>query len=182
MASSILISERPRPFWQIPIAAFFFTIATVLLIIVVYRIKFTEEYIKMALKQLYTIICLISIGVGFCYKKQIQIDVKNSRFKPTMVIGPFKLGQWHTINNYKYVSVFLQPLVDGSTTFQVNLWYDQNKHFELYYIDDYTEAFLMGYDLSEQLNIDLLDATVPNNFKWVNKDKWNAKIRRHTSK
>lgn len=180
LKSNLIISERQRPIWQIPVAAFFFTIATALLIVLLYRLKFSEEGIKIGLSQLSSVICLIAIAVGFCYKKQIQIDIKNSRFKPTIVIGPIKFGQWHTIKNYKYVSVFLQPLVDGSTTFEVNLWYDHNKHFELYFIDDYTEAFLLGYNLSEQLNIDLLDATVPNDFKWVDKNAWKAKMLKDT--
>ena len=182
MKSNIIVSERPRPIWQIPIAAFFFTFATILLLSLVYDLKFTEDDLKIAIKKLYSVMWLVSIGTGFCYKKQIQVDVKNSKFKPTIVIGPVKLGQWNTINNYKYVSVFLQPLVDGTTTFEVNLWYDHNKHFELYYVNDYTEAFLIGYELSEQLNIDLLDATVPNDFKWVDKDEWKAKIHEDTSK
>jgi hypothetical protein len=181
MTPNIIVSERPRPIWQIPVAALFFTIAAMFLISLVYRLKFNEEHIILALHQLDAVLWFSSIGVMFCYKKQIQIDIKNSRFKPAIAIGPIKIGRWQTIKNYKYISVFLQPLVDGSTTFEVNLWYDHNKHFELYFIDDYTEAFLIGYDLSEQLNIDLLDATVPNDFKWVDKNAWKAKIREGTS-
>ena len=34
----------------------------------------------------------------------------------------------------------------------------------------------MGFDLSEQLGIDLLDATTPNDYKWINKDEWRKKL------
>ena len=71
------------------------------------------------------------------------------------------LGQWKKIPKPEYVSVFQQASSQGSSSFIVNLWYDKNKHWELYTNTDYEEAFLMGFDLSEQLDITLLNATTP---------------------
>jgi len=58
----------------------------------------------------------------------------------------------------------------GKKIFEVNLWYDKNKHWELYEKHDFAEAFAIGFEISELLNIDLLDATKPNNYKWVDKE------------
>lgn len=171
-----IISESPRPIWQIPIAALFFTITTLLILLALYQIEFTEKGLIIFLHRIKPCIFFVSIGIGFTLTKSIHIDIENSKFRPTYNIGPLKIGSWQTIKNYEYVSVFHQPTVGGDYIFEVNLWYDNNKHFELYEEDNYKEAFLIGYELSEQLNIDLLDATEPNNFKWVDKDEWKTKM------
>ncbi|WP_299105952.1 hypothetical protein [uncultured Winogradskyella sp.] len=171
-----IISESPRPIWQIPIAALFFTITTLLILLALYQIEFTEKGLIIFLHRIKPCIFFVSIGIGFTLTKSIHIDIENSKFRPTYNIGPLKIGSWQTIKNYEYVSVFHQPIIGGDYIFEVNLWYDNNKHFELYEEDNYKEAFLIGYELSEQLNIDLLDATEPNNFKWVDKDKWKTKM------
>ncbi|MDN3491777.1 hypothetical protein [Winogradskyella bathintestinalis] len=180
MKPNIIISESARPIWQIPIAALFFTIATVILILGLYNLTFTEKGLIVFLYELKSSILFIAPGIGFTLTKSIHIDITNSRFRPTFNVGPLKFGSWQTIKNYEYVSVFHQPTINGDYVFEVNLWYDQNKHFELYEENDYKEAFLIGYELSEQLHIDLLDATVPNNFQWVNKDEWKSKIASET--
>ncbi|WP_299102490.1 hypothetical protein [uncultured Winogradskyella sp.] len=181
MKPNTIISESPRPIWQIPIAALFFSIATLIILFALYNIEFNE---KGFIKFIYGIepsIYLVSIGIAFTLTKSIHIDIKNSRFRPTYNIGPIKFGSWQTIKNYQYVSVFHQPTIGGDYIFEVNLWYDTNKHFELYEEHDYQEAFLIGFDLSEQLNIDLLDATEPNNFKWVDKEAWKIKMNSGTT-
>ena len=176
MKPNTIISESARPIWQIPIAALFFTVATFILLFALYDIHLSEEGFILFLHRLEPCIIFVSIAIGFTLTKSIHIDIENSRFRPTYNIGPVKLGSWQTIKNYQYVSVFHQPTIGGDYIFEVNLWYDNNKHFELYEEDNYKEAFLIGYELSEQLNIDLLDATEPNNFKWVDKDEWKTKM------
>ena len=176
MKSNIIISESDRPIWQIPIAALFFSVATIIILIALYKIEFTEKGLILFLNRIKPSILFVAIGIGFTLTKSIHIDIENSKFRPTYNIGPLKFGQWQKIENYEYVSVFQQPLQYGGYIFEVNLWYDKNKHFELYEEHDYKEAFIIGYELSEQLNIDLLDSTEPNNFKWIDKDEWKAKM------
>lgn len=176
MKSKIIISESNRPIWQIPVAAFLFTAALGLTIKLIYKTRLNNEQITSIIGGFEPVILLTAIGISFCSRKKIYIDIKNSRFKPSIEVGPIKVGKWKTIINYKYVSVFHQPLSNGGSVFEVNLWYDKNKHFKLYEQNDYKEAFLMGYDLSEELDIDLLDATIPNDFKWIDKDEWKSKI------
>ncbi len=176
MKSNIIISESNRPIWQIPIAALFFTMAFGLISYRFFIWATTNSPLNLRLIDFEGVIYLGAIGISFTSRKRIHIDISKSRFRPTIEIGPLKIGKWQTIKNYQYVSVFHQPLVNGAYIFEVNLWYDNNKHFELYAKDNYNEAFLIGYDLSEELNIDLLDATVPNDFKWIDKDEWKAKM------
>jgi len=164
-----IVSERNRPFWKLIIASLFFTIAVAVLILHVFDVQWLDENIREIGGRFNLVIYLTVIGVGFSFQKRVHIDIKKSRFRSTFEVGPIKLGQWKTIKNYEYISIFHQPLVDGNKIYEVNLWYDKNKHWELYEKYDYEEAFRVGYKTSELLNIRLLDATIPNNYKWINK-------------
>lgn len=171
----IIIAETSRPIWQTILAALSFTACAY-----VFWLYFSEspetsdiethrDYMEMGVFFLIT-------GIGLCYKRGIQIKPLTKEFKATFEIGPLVLGQWKKIPDPEYVSVFQQILKGGGYTFEVNLWYDRNKHWELYTHSDYREAFLIGFDLSEELDIDLLDATTPNDYKWVDKDTWREQL------
>jgi hypothetical protein len=47
------------------------------------------------------------------------------------------------------------------------MWVKRNKSFTLYESGDLATAFSMGENTAKTLKVDLLDATVPNDFKWV---------------
>lgn len=174
MKGSIIISEKNRPFWQLPIAALFFTASFAMLFISLYILNWSfDAFIDMVYGLEFTVL-LSLIGIGFCSQKRIYIDLEKSRFKPTLEIGFIKIGKWTTIYDYEYVSVFYDPSKGESNQFEVNLWYDRNKHFELYSRNNFEDAMSVGYDLSEQLNIDLLDATVRNDQKWIDKEALKA--------
>ena len=66
-------------------------------------------------------------------------------------------------------------------TISLKSTYDTNKHWELYTNTDYRDAFLIGFDLSEQLDIDLLDATTPNDYKWIDKEQWREQLNETSS-
>ncbi|MCD2258008.1 hypothetical protein [Psychroserpens luteolus] len=180
MDESIVVSERNRPIWQIPIAALCFTFAVYLIYSLITDVEWSMQNRRHIIDEYIFIVIVITIGIGFCSQKRIHIDLKNSRFRPTVEIGNFKYGKWKTIHNYEYVSVFQQLLSHGST-FEVNLWYDTNKHFQLYERDSFKDALIVGYHLSEELNIDLLDATNPRDSVWVDKEAWKRKMNEHAS-
>lgn len=172
----IIVSGSKRPFWQIFMASLIFTLATALLFWIIYNTFLRPEVSLTSLKSSRIVIYLVGIGTLFCFKKSVYIDLSQSRFRSTFEIGPLKMGQWKTIQSYEYVSVFHQPLINGDKIFEVNLWYDTNKHWELYEKNNAKEAFQIGYEISEYLQIDLLDATVPNNFRIIDKSLIKQKI------
>ena len=167
----LIVSETPRPFWQILIAALCFT--TVFGIIVSsFLYKFFDlNSFKSVGKMTEGIIYLLGIGIGFSRQKKVYVNLKESKFKSTIEVGPFKVGKWKTINNYEYVSIFFDPSKSESEIFEVNLWYDKNKHFELFAESNFEDAISVGFDVSEELNIDLLDATIANDYKWIDKEE-----------
>ncbi len=115
----IIISENPRPLWQIMIASLFFTLAFAFIIFFFYK-KWNSIDGKSIARLVDAICYLIVIGVTFSFKKSVYIYIKKSKFRSTFEIGPIKLGQWQTINNYEYVSIFHQPLKDGNKIFEVS--------------------------------------------------------------
>ncbi|MEC3906467.1 hypothetical protein VOI54_05525 [Tamlana sp. 2201CG12-4] len=169
MKAHVIVSEKQRPLWQRLIASMFFTAAIAFLIYILYNANWNDENSIHIGHNIKSVIYLIAFGIAFSFHQSVYIDLKNSKFRSTIEIGPIKLGQWKTISNYEYVSIFHQPLSDGEKIFEVNLWYDRNKHWELYEKYDYKEAFLMGFEISDLLQIDILDATEPNNYRWVDK-------------
>ena len=170
MKDNTIISDKIRPLWQRLIAAAFFTTAIAFIVFTLYK-RYSLDGNPINIKHTTEIfIYLISIGITFSFHKSVYINLKKSKFRSTFEIGPIKLGQWKTISNYEYVSIFHQPLKDGNKVFEVNLWYDNNKHWELYKKHDFKEAFLIGFEISNLLDIDILDATIPNDYKWINKD------------
>lgn len=100
------------------------------------------------------------------YTINCYFNFKEGKFKRQVAIGIFKYGKWKPLPELNYVALF-SP--DGAV-FQINLWYGRNKHWDLYEKYSFDTAFTIAFELSEELNIDLLDSTEPYNFKWVNKE------------
>ena len=172
--TSIIVSETNRPYWQLPIAAVLFTAAFFLFFVNMSDFNWSNKYFKNLTLDFEFSIFLLLFGFYFSSQKRIYVDLENSRFKPSTEIGFLKFGKWKTINNYEYVSIFYDASKSIDERFEVNLWYDTNKHFELYTRNNFEDAITVAYDLSEVLNIDLLDATIRDDFKWIDKDALKA--------
>lgn len=173
---NIIVSEKNKPLWQLLLASGCFTIALGLFIIIIYNSNWSVKGARGIIHSLEGVGSFIIAGIGFSVRKKVYIDLENSKFRPTFEVGPIKYGKWETINNYEYVSVFKQHLSNGETIFEVNIWYNTNKHLELYTNKSPLEALKMGFKLSEELDVDLLDATDPHNKKWIDKEKWNEQL------
>lgn len=179
--AKIFIAGGRRPLWQVIIAAALFTIGFFIFVSFSYNGYQRGALFESFGHGLEVLIYFWGAAIGFTFTKGIQIDAQNSKFKNTFEIGPLKLGEWKKIPSPEYVSVFQQPLSDGGYIFEVNLWYDTNKHWQLYTNTDYRDTFLIGFDLSEQLGIDLLDATTPNDYKWIDKEQWREQLNETSS-
>ena len=165
----IAVKDKKRPYWQLVGSALFFTLALLYFIIYIYNTTWSDKAYSSFVNKFEVVIYLIVIAIGFGFQKSVYINLSESKFRATFEIGPLRLGTWKTIKDPEYISVFKQPTVDGFI-FEVNLWYDTNKHWELYEEHDLPQAFKIGFDVSESLGIDLLDATVANNYRWINKE------------
>ncbi len=163
--NDLLISQGNRPWWQIILAALFFTGMFVFLyyFLTTFNIYNPLKKVKGSLHFLQLAIFLFAGGVSFSIVKDYHFNFKEHTYKILYCVGPVKIGRWKQFENLGYISVFK----NSKNFFEINLWYNKNRHFN---ISTYTKvdlALLAGEELALKLKIDLLDATDPYHSKWV---------------
>ncbi|WP_040280564.1 hypothetical protein [Psychroserpens damuponensis] len=110
-----------------------------------------------------------------------EIDLESKTYRKTNSILGYRIGKWQTLQNPDYISVFntteditVRALTAETTnTFPIivlNIFYDRNKKITIYKTEDIKNAFDVASHIADALSIDLLDATVKNDYKWVDKD------------
>ncbi len=161
----VIISQGNRPFWHNIIAAFFYTVVVFCIVFFFLDFEFSlrADY---AVQQMDYIDIASSALAGAFYFSVIQayyFDFKNKQYKHESAYLIFKLGKWKPLPILEYISVFKKE----EAVYEVNLWYVRNKHFKIYRMFDEDEAMQVGKQLAASLNIDLLDATVANDSKWI---------------
>ncbi|MBU2907086.1 hypothetical protein KO529_19955 [Arenibacter algicola] len=167
---NIIISEGFRPLWQTLVAAAFYTLAVILLAMFFFGFEiFPDKGMDNSwnFRVFYIAVACAAQGILFSSVKSIFFDLKNKKYKEEYRVGPFGVGKWKALPTIEYVSVFRQLKANGSYTYEVNLWLKGNKSFTIYETGDMATTFAMGESTARSLKVDLLDATVPNDFKWV---------------
>lgn len=167
--SKILISEGNRPLWQLILAAALYTAVVISLFIFVRNFEFTADAkrLRTAFDPLKIALLLLPTALAFSIVKDVLFDLDEKKYKEQYCLGRIKFGRWHDLPKIEYVSVFRQLKRNGDIVFEVNLWYERNKHFTIYEHKELEPVFSMGTSVSNSLNVRLLDATVPNNHKWL---------------
>lgn len=168
--SKIIISEGVRPLWQTLIASVFYTLAIILLAMFFFGYQIVPSDIKDDSRNFgvfYVATACMVQGIIFSNIKSIFFDLENQKYKEEYRVGPLGLGRWKSLPKIEYVSVFRQLKENKSYTYEVNLWVKGNRSFTIYEGLELGTTFAMGETTAKTLNVDLLDATVPNDFKWV---------------
>ena len=167
MAKPLVYIERQNSLFFRITAAVFYTAAVGLIIHFVLTMDFSwkEKHFYGHFDYMQLVFILIFIAIYFSYTIKCYFDFEKKLFKREFTIGIFKYGKWESMPKFNYVSLF----AINESTFQINLWNNKNKHWDLYEEFNYNDAFKIAFELSELLNIDLLDATIPNNFRWIDK-------------
>tara|TARA_A100000171_G_C2128501_1_gene145109 strand:+ start:1705 stop:2250 length:546 start_codon:yes stop_codon:yes gene_type:complete len=169
--SKIIISEGVRPLWQTVIASVFYTLAIILLAMFFFGYEIVpsdgmDDSRNFGVFYIATV-CMAQ-GIIFSNIKSIFFDLENQKYKEEYRVGPIGLGRWRTLPKIEYVSVFRQLKENKSYTYEVNLWTKGNRSFTIYEGLDLGTTFVMGKSTAKTLNVELFDATEPNDFKWVN--------------
>ena len=168
--SKIIISEGVRPLWQTLVAAAFYTLTFILLAMFFFSYEiFPEEGMdnRWNFGVFYIAIACAAQGILFSSVKSIFFDLENQKYKEEYRVGPLCVGNWKPLPAIEYVSVFRQLKANASYTYEVNLWMKGNRSFTIYETGEMATTFAMGESTAKALKVDLLDATVPNDFKWV---------------
>ena len=161
----IIISQGNRPFWQIILAALFFTgmVTSLYYFSTTFNIFDSEENVKFSLHFLQIAIFLFFGGTFFSSVRDYHFNFQENKYKILFCVGPIKIGRWKSFKSLEYISVFKS----SSNIYEINLWYDKNKHFNISKYKQEEFALFAGKELAKKLNIDLLDATNPFSKKWV---------------
>ena len=168
----IVVSQGERPIWQIFIASLFYTASVLLLFYGFYKLYLMGPYeentrvIKGNVSFFSLAVYAFLGGLQFSLVKTIYINTEKQKLKTQFSVGIIKVNHHSTIPQLNYVSVFKNP---GSDFVEINLWYSNNKHFNVCKYEYIDEAMNFGLMFSNKLNIDLLDATEKGNFKWIDK-------------
>ncbi len=101
-------------------------------------------------------------------------DLEKNKFKDQFSIGSFKIGKWQDLPPLNYISVLG---IDSKYSFSINLWYDRNKHINIFTIFGREKAFKTAFKIADQLNIKLLDATKRNNYNYLDMDELKKKYK-----
>ncbi|WP_298417183.1 hypothetical protein [uncultured Kordia sp.] len=165
MKDEVIISQGNRPFWHNIIAAFLYTVAVACILLFFYGLEFSFERQYVEREMGYIKVAGLALAGAFYYSviQTDYFDFKKNVYKHERAFLWFKLGKWNPLPELQYISVFQKE--EG--IFEINLWYIGNKHFNIYSMYDEAAAMETGKQLAKSLQIDLLDATIANDSKWV---------------
>ncbi len=161
----ILISQGNRPFWQIILAALFFTgmLINLYFFFNTFNIYESTKKVRGSISYLEIAIFLFGGGISFSIVRDYHFNFKEKKYKILFCVGPVKIGSWKKFKNLEYISVYRNK----KNFFEINLWYDRNRHFNLAIQNKADIALIIGKELAKKLKIELYDATDPHNPKWV---------------
>jgi len=156
-------SHGNRPFWHTVVAAFCFTVSFVFIYGMFFEISINQQSYTFPIRSIEIVLFLMVTGIRFSMVNDYVFDLENNQFKVIHVIGFVKWGKWKQLSTLDYISVFQKK--EGE--FEINLWYNTNKHILLSGSNDYNAAIETGKKLAKKLDIELLDASNPHDKEWV---------------
>jgi hypothetical protein len=170
--NEIVISQGQKAIWQTFLAALLYTASVFLLCYGSYKLylmglnetntKVIKGNVSFFLLSIYTFLGALHFSVV----KTLFINTEKEKMKTQFSVGLIKINYFSNIPALKYVSVFKNTTDENV---EVNLWYSNNKHFNVANYEIIDEAMNFGLFFSNKLNLDLLDATEKGNFKWIDK-------------
>ncbi len=123
----------------------------------------------------------ILFGILMIKTEGSEIDLESKTYRKTLSFLGIKFGSWNSLENPEYISVFntteditVRALsAETTNSFPIivlNIFYGRNKKITVYKTKDIKDAFDVASHIADALLIDLLDATAPNDYKWVDKN------------
>ena len=109
------------------------------------------------------IYCLF-FALDFSRKKSIIINTRSKTITSRYSVWSLNFDKRKRATDFEYVAYFEK---DKNRIYGVNLWYKENRYFEIGEFDDLISAKNAAYDIARTLKIDLLDATENGNQKWI---------------
>jgi len=161
----VYISNGKRPIWQLVIAALLYTASFyfVYMFVVRYQVNIGKNNKGLAGLMEIAIFCFAG-GVGFSRVVDYHFDLKEKKYRIIYNFGLVQFRRKYTFDSIDYISVYFNRKTE---VYEVNLWYNSNKHFALVVYEDDENALDAGKVLAIRLDLDLWDATNPHKGDWV---------------
>ena len=126
----------------------------------------------------YYALVIISFSVLLLQTEGCQINLKTKTYRNTYSILGLNFGAWEPLPNPEYVTVFATDQITevwvstASTTvtedvYEINIFGENNKKIKASVSYDKKEAFNIALLFADNLKINMLDATVSQDFKWI---------------
>jgi hypothetical protein len=166
----VMISEGMKPLWQRIIAALLYTLMFYVVFVFFTKIPlgFTASHIESYAHLLEILAIIFSAALPLSAVRNYHFDFDDKKFKVEYVVGYFKYGVWEDLPKFEYISIFQK----SESFYELNLWYYKNKHYKVFTYSEFDYAFIDAFQISEKLQIDLLDASVKNNYRWIDKEAY----------
>ncbi len=161
----IYVSNGKRAIWQLLIAAALYTASVYLvyMFVVRYQANIDKNYKGLASLLEIGIFCFAG-AVSFSRVVDYRFNLKEKEYRIIYNFGLVKLGRTYAFKSIDYVAVYYN---NSKEVFEVNLWYNKNKHFAMAHYYDAENALIAGDSLAKKLEIDTWDASDPHNGKWL---------------
>lgn len=166
--NEVLISPGNRHILEILLASVFYAVLLFLIVRTIFYYFQTGNIAFLLENTIRTITVsgtLIVFGLKFSMVKDILINVKDQYLISSYRVGRFKYDVKSKLPDLKYISIFK----NATNEFEANLWYGKNNHYKMYVFEKFEEALDFGKIIALKFNLDVLDATVKGNFKWLDK-------------
>lgn len=162
----VSIFEGKRVWYELLLAAVFYSAFICMVALTVFY-GFIEKSFQIFIRAFITLLICgtysIAYGLRFSSTKNLLIDVDTNLIISRYVVGPFSYDVKSQVTEFEYVSFY----EDRYGYFGINLWYIKNKHYKMYSFENKEAAYQFALNISNKLNIDLLDATQKGNFQWI---------------
>ena len=162
----LAVSPGRQPIYFLVLAAIFFTALLYLLydaVLTYMKFGFEMGSASFALYSTDKIVMCIVLGIRFSMTKDVLIDTDTHSLISRYRVGPITRDVRSKCPNLEYISVFRNQ----KDMFEVNLWYKTNRHYKMYEFEEKDHAFELAKIAAAKLKIDLLDATVHGDSKWI---------------
>ncbi|MES2747588.1 MAG: hypothetical protein V4648_04370 [Bacteroidota bacterium] len=165
--NEILISQYKRPAWHFILGGLFYIAAIGLTIYAFYQLyTFPEDYSyeKDLGGNLTIALFALVAGLGSSIVRTRYLNLEKEKLQTEFRLWFLKIRIQSSMPELEYVSVFKN---ESTETYEVNLWYEGNHHFNVDNFDEAEPAFEYAKEFSEKLNLKVLDASVKGNSKWI---------------
>ncbi len=165
--NEILISHYKRPAWHFILGGLLYIASIGVASYAFYMLYTAPEdysYEKDLGGNLTIALILFVAGLGSSIVRTRYLNLEKGKLHTEFRLWFLKMAVQSSMPELEYVSVFKN---EGAETFEVNLWYEGNHHFNVDYFDEAEPAFDYAKEFSEKLKLKVLDATVKGNSKWI---------------